>query len=469
MAREHDAFTCRQLILPLTTLKLSAKAPVSEALLRRRLLSLSEAAREALVGMILCKLGRRGLHSLTEDLFEGLKRALVHHPEATAIEVARVHAAGGSFMAADAWERVQEHRENTIRLSHEAVQYLKRTKRWIYPVASDRFHLAQLALQETTASDEDLTNMCGGVSVRRSDQDTVLLSEHGFIAGVQIALEVLKSMPPGPLVLCQSCCNPIEQQWHVCERCFEHILCARCARDDAAIEAHVPECARIRALVRQACEETRGHLGASPTHVTVLHLYKDAIMPVHIRDDATTDFPCPSSVMGRFLRAPCGAYIASLYEAPLMRFLAETSHPEPSDSTDDARTCVFEGLLQKIMMTYDSACLKPAEKKSEKQTRRRKEARAQRRRAARCIQLAARQLLARNRAAAVPVISVPDDAPPAAPEPEGDSSCVVCLERPRSVVLLPCRHLGLCETCAPGLATCPLCRETVSGTLVVFT
>ena len=93
MAREHDAFTCRQLILPLTTLKLSAKAPVSEALLRRRLLSLSEAAREALVGMILCKLGRRGLHSLTEDLFEGLKRALVHHPEATAIEVARVHAA----------------------------------------------------------------------------------------------------------------------------------------------------------------------------------------------------------------------------------------------------------------------------------------------------------------------------------------------------------------------------------------
>ena len=116
MTHEDEGFICRQLILPLTNLKLSAKVPVSEALLRRRLLSLSEAAREALVGMILCELGRRGLRSMSEDLFEGLKRALVHHPEATAIEVARVHAAG-SVMAAGAWERMWERAHGSERAS----------------------------------------------------------------------------------------------------------------------------------------------------------------------------------------------------------------------------------------------------------------------------------------------------------------------------------------------------------------
>ena len=609
MVHEDEAFTCRQLILPLTTLKVTAKGPVSEALLRRRLLSLSEAAREALVGMVTCELGRRGLCSMTEDLFDGLKRALVHHPEATAIEVARVHAAG-SVVTADAWGRMREHRRNTTRLAREAVRYFKLTKRLMHPVASDRFHLAQLGLQETTASDEDLTDMCGGVSVCRSDRDVVLLSEHGFVVGVQVALEVLKSKPPEPLVVCQSCCNPMAQ-WEVCEWCFDHIFCPRCARDDAALETHARECARSQALVRQACEETRSYLGASPTHVTVLQLHKDAIMPVHIPENATTDYPCPSSVIGRFLRAPCGAYIASLYEAQLMRFLAETSRPEPSDSAHHhARMGVFEGMLENIMTAYESACLRPAETRSEKPARlskaelrrlriekaqdqkeadataateeaarqraeadgilarqtanaahssvlssvlakraamaspeavararkrrdellgaervarrqahskisarssstdasaaaaaaaargiqtawrrwrrqRRKDARARRRRAARCIQLAARQwvvrrraarriqlaarqLLARSKAAAVTATSILVAAPPATPEAEDDTSCVVCLERRRSVVVLPCRHLSLCEVCAPALVECPMCRGAVSDTLVVF-
>jgi hypothetical protein len=266
-----------------------------------------------------------------------------------------------------------------------------------------------------------------------------------------------------------------------------------------------------------------------------------------------------------------------------MRFLAETSRrPEPTDSA------VFEGMLERIMVTYESACLKPAVKQPEKPTRpskaelrrlriekaqaqkaadaaaaaeeaarqraeadgilarqtahashssvltsvlakraamaspeavalarkrrdellgaeraarrqahsrvsarsttdasaaaaavaargiqtawrrwrrqQRKEARARRRLAARCIQLAARRLLARSRPA---VTSIPDVAPPATPKAE-DLSCVVCLERPRTVVVLPCRHLSLCEMCAPALVECPMCRGAVSDTLVVF-
>ena len=118
-----------------------------------------------------------------------------------------------------------------------------------------------------------------------------------------------------------------------------------------------------------------------------------------------------------------------------------------------------------------AGCIQRAWRQSRR--RRRKEARIRHRRAAQRIQLAARMLIQRRPAAAAAAAAAAtnalDVAPPAASEPEGDSSCVVCLERPRSVVLLPCRHLGLCETCAPGLATCPLCREIVNGTLVVFT
>ena len=79
--------------------------------------------------------------------------------------------------------------------------------------------------------------------------------------------------------------------------------------------------------------------------------------------------------------------------------------------------------------------------------------------------------------AAQPVPSIPAAPPPpvAAPPPppvieEGDDdvSCVVCLARPRAVVLLPCRHLSLCALCAADVPTCPMCRGAVADTMFVF-
>jgi len=79
--------------------------------------------------------------------------------------------------------------------------------------------------------------------------------------------------------------------------------------------------------------------------------------------------------------------------------------------------------------------------------------------------------------AAQPVPSIPaaPQPPVAAPSPpptvrEGDDdvSCVVCLARPRAVVLLPCRHLSLCALCAADVPTCPMCRGAVADTMFVF-
>ena len=45
--------------------------------------------------------------------------------------------------------------------------------------------------------------------------------------------------------------------------------------------------------------------------------------------------------------------------------------------------------------------------------------------------------------------------------------CVVCAERERRIVLLPCRHCVLCRECASvvahGSGTCPMCRCVIKS------
>jgi len=48
-------------------------------------------------------------------------------------------------------------------------------------------------------------------------------------------------------------------------------------------------------------------------------------------------------------------------------------------------------------------------------------------------------------------------------------ACVVCLERLKKIVLLPCRHLCLCGACAKAKAIdCPICRSPVASCLPIF-
>ena len=120
----------------------------------------------------------------------------------------------------------------------------------------------------------------------------------------------------------------------------------------------------------------------------------------------------------------------------------------------------------------------------------RKKARRKRRsRAAKCIQRHARAWLRpppKGASFEAPVTGVahPSPSAPAAPPPPAgaapppppppvveepdDASCVVCLARPRAVVLLPCRHLCMCALCAADVPTCPMCRGAVEESMVVF-
>ena len=54
---------------------------------------------------------------------------------------------------------------------------------------------------------------------------------------------------------------------------------------------------------------------------------------------------------------------------------------------------------------------------------------------------------------------------------EDTVNCVVCFDAPRAVVLQPCAHFCLCQTCANDPRTladgCPMCRREVKATMVV--
>ena len=60
-----------------------------------------------------------------------------------------------------------------------------------------------------------------------------------------------------------------------------------------------------------------------------------------------------------------------------------------------------------------------------------------------------------------------DDVQVGAPD---ESLCVVCMEGPRSHLLVPCGHLCLCQRCASHRAweACPLCREVAQQVIRLY-
>lgn len=54
-------------------------------------------------------------------------------------------------------------------------------------------------------------------------------------------------------------------------------------------------------------------------------------------------------------------------------------------------------------------------------------------------------------------------------EEPGEADCMVCYERFRSVIILPCRHCSVCSTCLRSLRDerCPMCRSSFSAYLLL--
>ena len=57
---------------------------------------------------------------------------------------------------------------------------------------------------------------------------------------------------------------------------------------------------------------------------------------------------------------------------------------------------------------------------------------------------------------------------PSAIENSTDNVCVVCMDASLEVVLIPCGHMCVCESCSRQIVACPMCRMTVNDAVKVF-
>ena len=57
-----------------------------------------------------------------------------------------------------------------------------------------------------------------------------------------------------------------------------------------------------------------------------------------------------------------------------------------------------------------------------------------------------------------PVQHIREPSPEEAEKMKG-KECVICMERAKDTVLLPCKHMQTCTTCTANIHTCPICRK----------
>ena len=486
---DDEAFTASQLIGPLTSLQPS-KRPVSEALLTRRLRSLSEPARAALARTLVHEASRRGAKPLGEALQQGVVRALVEYPEATAREVARVHRLG-TVMTDSQRNLLRSQHQELSRLARETVQVCVEEKTHIHPAANDRWCVAQTALLHTSVSDAQVGELlfgpaaAEGMPIRRSGgRSPVAVTTHGVVVGARIAIQVAMQYPTARLVTCQNCHQPIDHaEIMVCRGCCAHVFCPTCSRNDAVRASHGPECDRQWEIVCRDVNVLRRELEMWDVHVAVLEVARGVVIPVHI---GAADYAShgPNSVVARLLSAsPDAAATVVVYDRAVSLALSESLSDERQralpanvnmnelaslDSICSRVAATYPGVVRRLTPPSSSQEGKEEAAPVEKEPRCSKRALKRRRAAAaRCIQRRWRQRDCEGDEA-VPPEELASCCNATSNAEDGDSSCVVCLERPRCVVVLPCRHLSLCEACASGLASCPMCRGEVRDSLVVF-
>ncbi len=47
-------------------------------------------------------------------------------------------------------------------------------------------------------------------------------------------------------------------------------------------------------------------------------------------------------------------------------------------------------------------------------------------------------------------------------------SCVICFERQKVIISMPCHHLASCVVCSEALQTCPVCKKKVEATIRTY-
>lgn len=49
-----------------------------------------------------------------------------------------------------------------------------------------------------------------------------------------------------------------------------------------------------------------------------------------------------------------------------------------------------------------------------------------------------------------------------------ERTCKVCMDKPVSMLFIPCGHLVVCSECAASLRHCPICRAVIRGSVRAY-
>jgi len=67
------------------------------------------------------------------------------------------------------------------------------------------------------------------------------------------------------------------------------------------------------------------------------------------------------------------------------------------------------------------------------------------------------------------VMEIQDTSKRAKTEPlKEEELCVICLDKKKEILLLPCKHLCLCSGCSSSVSDCPLCRLAIASKTTVY-
>eukprot|EP00330_Aristerostoma_sp_ATCC50986_P012055 CAMPEP_0114584600 /NCGR_PEP_ID=MMETSP0125-20121206/8269_1 /TAXON_ID=485358 ORGANISM="Aristerostoma sp., Strain ATCC 50986" /NCGR_SAMPLE_ID=MMETSP0125 /ASSEMBLY_ACC=CAM_ASM_000245 /LENGTH=138 /DNA_ID=CAMNT_0001779091 /DNA_START=835 /DNA_END=1248 /DNA_ORIENTATION=+ len=67
--------------------------------------------------------------------------------------------------------------------------------------------------------------------------------------------------------------------------------------------------------------------------------------------------------------------------------------------------------------------------------------------------------------------STPNQSPLIRPLSNPDDSkqdCIICMEKIREIVFLPCCHFLTCPLCAPKVPKCPMCKKKIEKNLKIY-
>ena len=318
----HDQLCACSLVDIFTSLKRRTTQPPTQALIQRKINSLSLPALETLSLSVENRIvSNHGSRRLSPLQIAGTARAVQLFPTETVAEIAHVHALG-EVMSAAAVGSVHFQTSHLHRIGVQHLALAQKRGMAIHPIATD-LHARAMEARNDGDSEKALIilSMEGAVVLEGGG----FASKAGLLVGVAFSVAVMKSLDR---ICCGHCLRVVGiAEVSVCRRCGDRLICRECLSAGEYRVGHAGgECERIRVYVRTMAQSLIHALtkSARTRFVTVVQLdARGGIAPMHVSSMGSPLIR--SSLLDFILRCPDVVCVAEVvvYWRLLIAFLAE--------------------------------------------------------------------------------------------------------------------------------------------------